>query len=118
MASSKSREQIWREWTSLVNMSPARLERWLDSDDCRSVGVPADDASGESVGHQSGRRIVEIKRTHKGDLDDAQWAHMAKVVGYVKRHCSQGPQDDVEHSRWRHSLMNWGHDPTKRGGCA
>ena len=25
-----------------------------------------------------------------------------------------GPADDKEHSRWRYSLMNWGHDPLKR----
>ena len=39
---------------------------------------------------------------------------MNKVVGYVHRHLAQGgPKEDVEHSRWRHSLMNWGHDPLK-----
>ena len=39
---------------------------------------------------------------------------MAKVVAYVHRHLAQGgPKDDAEHSRWRYSLMNWGHDPLK-----
>ena len=36
---------------------------------------------------------------------------MRKVTGYVHRHLAQGPRVDVEHSRWRYSLMNWGHDP-------
>ena len=41
---------------------------------------------------------------------------MRKVVGYVRRHLAQGgPAEDAAHSRWRHSLMNWGHDPLKRG---
>ncbi|MDQ1230054.1 hypothetical protein QE379_001480 [Sphingomonas sp. SORGH_AS 879] len=39
---------------------------------------------------------------------------MKKVVGYVHRHLKQGgPGKDVEHSPWRYSLMNWGHDPLK-----
>ena len=116
MASDKSREQVWDEWRTLVNMSPSELEDWLKTDESRSVG---DSDSGESTGHRSGRRIVDIKRTRKDELTDDQWDHMAKVVGYVKRHCSQGgPGEDVEHSAWRYSLMNWGHDPLADDGCA
>ncbi|HEU4458455.1 MAG TPA: DUF3140 domain-containing protein [Methylibium sp.] len=37
---------------------------------------------------------------------------MHKVVGYIHRHLAQRPHE-VEHSRWRYSLMNWGHDPTR-----
>jgi hypothetical protein len=38
------------------------------------------------------------------------YAHMRKVVGFVKRHRAQQPANVVS-SRWRYSLMNWGHDP-------
>ena len=68
---------------------------------------------GESTGHKSGRRIVEIKRTNKDDLTDSQWEHMDKVVGYIHRHLAQRPDGDVEDTDWRYSLMNWGHDPLK-----
>lgn len=101
-------------------MAPKELDEWLDTDDSRSVGdnETGDNETGESTGHRSGRRIVEIKRTNKEELSDNQWDHMAKVVGYIKRHCSQGgPDDEVESSRWRYSLMNWGHDPLKGDGC-
>ena len=109
MGSSKSRDEIWDQWKDLVNMAPAELEKWLDTEESKSVG---DNDSGESTGHRSGRRIVDIRRTNKDDITDSQWEHMAKVVGYIKRHCSQGgPDQDVETSRWRYSLMNWGHDP-------
>lgn len=108
--SDKSREQIWDEWRDLVNMAPKTLEDWLETDESQSVG--ADSSDGESKGHKSGKRIVEIKRTNKDDLSDDDWDHMARVVGYIKRHLSQGgPDDDVAHSDWRYSLMNWGHDP-------
>ncbi len=112
MSSSKSRDNIWNEWRELVNMQPKELEDWLETDDSASVGDTNGD--GESTGHKSGKRIVTIKRTNKDDLSDEQWDHMAKVVGYIKRHCAQGaPKDDVASSRWRYSLMNWGHDPLK-----
>ena len=109
MSSSKSREEVWSEWRDLVNMAPQELEDWLETEESRSVG---DNEEQESTGHASGRRIVEIKRTNKDDISDDQWDHMAKVVGYIKRHLSQGgPEKDKETSNWRYSLMNWGHDP-------
>ncbi|EAR51038.1 possible DNA-binding protein [Oceanicola granulosus HTCC2516] len=96
----------------MVNLAPAELEDWLSSEESKSVG---DGEGGESTGHKSGRRIVEIKRTNKGELTDDQWDHMATVVGYIKRHLAQGgPDDGVENSNWRYSLMNWGHDPLKK----
>jgi hypothetical protein len=55
-----------------------------------------------------------ILRAKKGDLTDADEARMRKVVGYVHRHLAQRPQGDVEDSKWRCSLMNWGHDPLKK----
>jgi len=56
---------------------------------------------------------VELLRKKKGELTDDDRAHMSKVVGYVHRHLAQRPDGDVEHTRWRYSLMNWGHDPLK-----
>jgi hypothetical protein len=102
--------EVWDDWSEAVNMTPAELEKWLDTEESRSVGQKDGD---ESVGHHSGRRIVEIKRTHKGDLTAEDAAHMRKVVGYVHRHLAQRPDGDVAETPWRYSLMNWGHDPLK-----
>lgn len=110
--SAKDHDRIRDEFDGLVNMAPKEIEDFLETDESRAVG--ADSGDGESVGHKSGKRIVEIRRTKQADLTDDQYEHMAKVVGYVKRHLAQGgPEKDVEHSKWRHSLMNWGHDPMK-----
>ncbi|MER5577513.1 DUF3140 domain-containing protein [Streptomyces massasporeus] len=103
------REETWNDFRELVNMAPADLEKWLESDDSRSAGQHQD--GGESTGHASGRRIVAILRAKKGDLTDDDYRHMRKVVGYVRRHLAQRPSGDVRDSRWRYSLMNWGHDP-------
>jgi len=105
-----------KAFNEAVNMAPAELEHFLDSDDSKRVGWKGEDGKGdgESVGHRSGRRIVVLKRTKKADLTDDDYAHMKKVVSYVHRHLAQGgPAEDKEHSDWRYSLMNWGHDPLK-----
>ncbi|MFF5225857.1 DUF3140 domain-containing protein [Dactylosporangium sp. NPDC000521] len=108
------------EFRDAVNMTAAELRRWLATDESRSVGVAgggstkSGPAGGESVGHESGTRIVAILGKRQADLDDEDYAHMRKVTGYVKRHLAQRPKKEpVEDSRWRRSLMNWGHDPLK-----
>ncbi|MFF7236351.1 DUF3140 domain-containing protein [Streptomyces collinus] len=103
------RKETWNEFRELVNMTPAELDRWLESDDSRDAGDHK--AGGESTGHASGRRITEILRAEKGDLSDDDYRHMRKVVGYIHRHLAQRPSGDVRETRWRYSLMNWGHDP-------
>ena len=106
-------DSISKAFHEAVNMSPSTLDRWLDTPESKEVGW-THEGEHESVGHHSGRRIVEIKRKTKSDLDDDDFAWMRKVVGYVHRHMAQRPSGDVEHTRWRYSLMNWGHDPLKR----
>lgn len=105
---------IRRDFKEAVNMSAAELERWLDTPESRDVGWKGEDGhgSGESIGHQSGRRIIELLHKKSGDLDEDDLAHMRKVVGYVHRHMAQKPAHP-EHSRWAASLKNWGHDPAK-----
>ena len=103
----------YAEFTDAVNMTASELEKWLATDESRAVGQKSSDGA-ESVGHDSGRKIIEILQAKKGDLTDADEAHMRKVVGYVHRHLAQRPQGDVEDSKWRYSLMNWGHDPLKK----
>jgi len=105
------RDKVAREFAAAVNMTAAVLEAWLKTAESRKVGYKgADGSAKESVGHASGRRIVAILRKAKGDLTDEDYAHMRKVVGYVRRHSAQRPENMVT-SRWRYSLMNWGYDP-------
>ena len=100
------------DFLAVVNMTSAQLERWLETDESRSVGFVRD-GDREAVGHRSGRLILEIRDRSVDDLDDDDYAHMRKVVGYVHRHLAQRPKGDVTETRWRYSLMNWGHDPLK-----
>lgn len=108
MAKLNDPADIKREFRHVVNMTPARLEKWLATEESKSVGW--DSGDGESIGHKSGRKIIRIKRKPAASLTDADLQHMRKVIGYVHRHLKQRPKD-VKDSRWRYALMNWGHDP-------
>ena len=102
------RAKIASDFAAAVNMGADEIEAWLETPESCKVGYRPD--PGESVGHASGRRIVRILRS--GPAGDDDYAHMRKVVGFVRRHRAQEPANMVT-SRWRFSLMNWGHDPLK-----
>lgn len=110
MSKSDGRD-VYREFIEAVNMKPGELTKWLDTEDSKSAGQRK--RAGESVGHASGRRIVDLLRRKKSELTERDYAHMRKVIGYVHRHMAQRPRGDVTHTRWRYSLMNWGHDPLR-----
>lgn len=99
------------EFHASVNMTAKELESWLKTEESQSVGQKKDDD--ESIGHKSGKRIVELLHKKKDDYTDDDLSHMKKVVSYVHRHSAQQPEGDVEDTHWRYSLMNWGHDPLK-----
>jgi hypothetical protein len=109
---------IRESFDALVNLSPAELRAWLETPQSRKVGMVRPGET-ESVGRQSARRILAICATPVEDLTDADYAHMKKVIGYCRRHLAQRPQafrkgGDITDTRWRWSLMNWGHDPLRR----
>ena len=105
--------KIRKEFANAVNMTASELRDWLSTEESRKVGWKGTDGNAaESVGHASGRRIVELLGKKAVDLSDDDYAHMRKVVGYIRRHCAQRPEN-IYTSRWRYSLMNWGHDPCR-----
>lgn len=110
--SAHDRAQTVRDFDKAVNMTAAKLTAWLKTEQSREVGV-THEGEHESVGHQSGRRIIALLGKRHAELDDEDLEHMRKVVGYVHRHLRQRPEGDVRETRWRWSLMNWGHDPVR-----
>ncbi|MBA3677656.1 MAG: DUF3140 domain-containing protein [Sphingosinicella sp.] len=91
-------------------MDRHELELWLAGPESLKVGQKKSDA--ESIGHASGRRIARILATDRRELTEDDYGHMRKTVGYIRRYLAQQPENVVT-SRWRYSLMNWGHDPLK-----
>ncbi|PTB77596.1 hypothetical protein M440DRAFT_1400531 [Trichoderma longibrachiatum ATCC 18648] len=125
IAKMKDKNEVIQEFRELVNMTAQELKDWLKGDDSNSAGWSKDDGSGESVGHDSGRRIVEILESNP-DKDPEKYtdddvSHMRKVVSYCKRHLAQEEKannkksiEDVKKTKSYASLKNWGHDPIKK----
>ncbi len=99
----KDKDQIVSEFEDVVNMSAGELEDWLETEESKSVGQKE---NGESKGHKSGRRIVEILQKDESDYTDDDLDHMKKVHAYVKRHRAQEP-GGVQDTSWRYSLINF-----------
>jgi len=76
-----------------VNMRPDELKEWLTNESSLNAGWPKHDDSGETIGHESGRHIVEILSKNPAKdpekYDEGDIAHMRKVVSYCKRHLAQ-----------------------------
>lgn len=118
----KDNSEVIAEFNDYVNMTAAELEKWLKSDDSNSAGWPkAGHENDESIGHNSGRQIVEILKSNPGkDADkytDDQLQHMRKVAAYCKRHLAQEAArnkekdpEEVKETKSYVSLKNWGHD--------
>ncbi len=113
------RQDVLREFKAVVNMSQATLRKWLSFTESRSVGMThgGDTVTApggqEAVGHEMGGRILDVLAKKHDALEDKDYAAMRKVIGYVHRHMKQRPHGDITDTRWRKSLMNWGHDPSK-----
>ncbi|KAJ5788786.1 hypothetical protein N7457_003776, partial [Penicillium paradoxum] len=104
------------EFHDLVNMGPTELRNWLEQEESRRAGWAG--GSGETIGHESGRRIVRILEHNPtedpSEYTDQDIAHMRRVVSYCKRHLAQeGRTKHDTNSKSYRSLKNWGHDALK-----
>ncbi|KAK9838065.1 hypothetical protein WJX74_011053 [Apatococcus lobatus] len=105
-------DQVVKDFFHYVNMTAEELKEWLDNPTSMNTGQAAED--GEPKGHKSGKQILDILQKKGKDYSEDELTHMRHCNSYNKRHLSQGPSKDPEHSKWRYSLMNWGCDPLKK----
>ncbi|TIB15095.1 hypothetical protein E3P89_00718 [Wallemia ichthyophaga] len=118
---SKPNEQVIEEFNKIVNITVEELESFLNTEESKNAGWGEGD---ESVGHNSGRHIVDIltKNPEKKpeSYDEGMLEHMRKIVAYCNRHIAgEMPSleskslDEIKHSKSYLSLKNWGHDVLK-----
>ena len=110
--SPQEESEIRGEFHRLANLTQAQLRAWLKTPEGHKVGMVRRGET-ESVGRQSAKKILAIRDKKVADLTEADYRHMKKVIGYCRRHLAQRPWGDVTDTRWRWSLMNWGHDPLR-----
>ncbi len=108
---SKDTKSVIDEFRSSVNMTIKELQSWLQTEESQSVGQK--DGDSESIGHKSGKQIVQLLENKKDEYNHDEISHMKKVISYIHRHLAQKPSGDIKNTHWRYSLMNWGHDPLK-----
>ncbi|ORY20603.1 hypothetical protein BCR39DRAFT_82834 [Naematelia encephala] len=120
----KDSAEVVKEFNEIVNMTADELDAFLKTEASTSTGWSKDDGSGESIGHESGRKIVDILHRNP-DKDPSKYTeqdkeHMRKVVSYCKRHLAQEEHmkqektpEELEKTKSTRSLKNWGHDPMK-----
>lgn len=103
-------DDVRANFAKLVNMSPREIETWHKTEASASVGQ--DSGDGVSVGVKAGQRTIQLLRIKRApNVDDIK--HMRRVISFIQRLRTQSPRKNRETSRWRHALMNWGHDPLK-----
>ncbi|KAK8869599.1 hypothetical protein IAR55_000166 [Kwoniella newhampshirensis] len=120
----KSEDEVVSDFNEIVNMTADELDTFLKTEGSETTGFKKDDGSGESIGHESGRKIVDILKRNP-DKDPSKYTredveHMRRVVSYCKRHLAQESKlketkgsEELEKSKSTRSLKNWGHDPMK-----
>jgi hypothetical protein len=102
-------ERLWTEFHGLVNMSSDELRSWLLADAADEKGFPDRPDMGVSP---DGRATLEVLGKRKVDLTEDDVKAMRHTVDSIStllaaRRAVGGPADE----RWRHDLMDLGHDP-------
>ncbi|WP_018655307.1 DUF3140 domain-containing protein [Actinomadura flavalba] len=103
-------EELWDEFHRAVNMSSEELRPWLLTDASGTDGMPAEPDLGVP---EMGRHVVRILRKRKVDLTEDDLDAMRQVVDRVNDLLAHPPGTGASNEKWRHSLMDLGHDPLK-----
>jgi Protein of unknown function (DUF3140) len=85
----REQKEIRTAFRQAVNLAPKELERWLVTEESQSVGWTRE-GDDEAVGHQSGRRIVDLRCRKAAELSDDDYAHIRKVVATCTAISSSG----------------------------
>lgn len=120
----KDASTVISEFNDIVNMSTDELKAWIETSESKDAGWTGGDGDGETVGHQSAVKIIDILERNpdkkEGEYSDPDVEHMRKVVSYCKRHLAQEShmveekgEAELKETKSYKSLKNWGHDVLK-----
>ena len=109
----KTREDVYAEFRTLINMSPLELEKWLET---KTSKAPAED-NGESeliIDKKTSLKIIKVLMKKKFMLTKGDYECMERVTNHIGELYQNKPDiDNLVISNWRYALMNLGHDPLK-----
>jgi len=107
----KTREDIYAEFYTHINMSPQELENWL-----KTIISKTPDEGSESefiVDKKVSRKIVKILLKKKYMLTKGDYTCMEKASHDIQNIYQQKTHDNISQLNWEFALKNLGHDPAK-----
>lgn len=125
-ADEKRKDDLYREWRRLVNMSAKEIQSFLDSQDGKEAGLSRKEAGSAgagggkiSSGRDSARAIIRMLNTPRDKWTANDWKWAGKQVNFISR--MKGNAGDLKDDKGRPtrkllSLKVWGHNPAKSKG--
>lgn len=112
------KEQIYKEWKSLVNMSKSELQEFYNSEEGKKAGLSSSEARqlGIDNGRTSARWIIKMKDVPFLSWSLTMWKWAKKQISFIKRMSgNKGSLYDEKGNKTRKhtSLLIWGHNPEK-----
>lgn len=108
----KTREDIFAEFRTKVNMSPPEIEKWLETKTSKAPGEESCQSE-FVIDKKTSQKIIKILLKRKVLLTKGDYECMEKVVRHIDKLYEHKPEDNMLVSNWRYALMNLGHDPFK-----
>ena len=109
MATSIVDDVLWENFHTVVNMTSRELRDWLAVQGAGEETEEVPDRAGPHLGH----RVLDILGKRRADVTSDDVAVMQKVVDKVLSQRREDLEPTAGEARWRHRLMNIGHDPLK-----
>ena len=108
----RTREDVYAEFSALVNMSPLELENWLET---KTSKIPGEETRESElvIDKKFSRKLIKILLKRKVMLTKGEYECMDTIVNHIKKLYNHKPAEDILTSDWRYALMNLGHDPLK-----
>ena len=120
----EEKDDIYKEWSKLVNMSSKELSNFIDSDEGKEAGLSRKEsgkagASGGKIksGRDSARAIVRMLDRKKDSWEDNDWAWAKRQINFINRmKGAKGSmrETDGKPTRKLLALKIWGHNPEKK----
>lgn len=119
------KREVYRKWHGLINMTQKELDEWGDNPARLKASLNrqrAKESGGIQSGYDSFRRIVRRKSKPFKDWSSQDFKNAQQEINFNTRMLGNNPgrpvNKDVMKSKWEISLLNWGHDPSKKSSPA
>ena len=113
-----NKEQTFKKWKSLVNMTRSELKEFYDSDEGKEAGLSSSEAKSLKIhsGRESARWIMKMLPINHNDWTPTMWEWANRQISFISRMRGNkgGLYDDKGNKTPKHtSLLIWGHNPEK-----